>query len=320
MLTRGVKVHITIKNLEPTFESCLPEFELELLKTDRSGHTVKNYLCDLHHFKAWLHKLFPAAKVGEIDAFTLQRYRGYLDQTEKRAATTINRRIQTLRRFFSWALKTNLVLLNPTTDVKLKSLPRVLKPRSLAKNDLHKVLTLAGKGLHGVRNYALIQLMLQAGLRIGEVESLQMSDISLYDRSGQVRIREGKGRKERFVPLNASIRKALQNYLDQRKEKLENKTILENAPLFTTSTGKPLTKRALQKIISEIMEKANCEASAHTLRHTFATAHYNDHKKLVELSTLLGHSSLNTTARYTQASQEDLALQLEESSLNEFGE
>ena len=68
------------------------------------------------------------------------------------------------------------------------------------------------------------------------------------------------------------------------------------------------------------MEKANCKASAHTLRHTFATAHYNDHKKLVELSTLLGHSSLNTTARYTQASHDDLALQLEESSLNEFGE
>ena len=98
----------------------------------------------------------------------------------------------------------------------------------------------------------------------------------------------------------------------------ENKAKSENAPLFSTSNGKKLTKRALQKIITEIMEKANCKASAHTLRHTFATAHYNDHKKLVELSTLLGHSSLNTTARYTQASHDDLALQLEESSLNEF--
>jgi len=309
-----------IKNPEPTLESCLSDFELELLKADRSGHTIKNYLCDLHHFKAWFHKLFPAIKVSEIDEFTLQRYRGYLDQTEKRAATTINRRIQSLRRFFSWALENKLVEVDPTTELKLKSLPRVLKPRSLAKNDLHKVLTFAGKGIHGTRNYAIVQLMLQAGLRIGEVEALQLSDICLYERSGQVRIRDGKGRKERSVPLNASVRKALQCYLDQRKAKLENKPILENAPLFTTSTEKLLTKRALQKIISEIMEKANCEASAHTLRHTFATAHYNDHKKLVELSTLLGHSSLNTTARYTQASHDDLALQLEESSLNEFGE
>lgn len=309
-----------IQNPDATFESALPTFEHELLKSDHSSHTVKNYLSDLRHFCAWIQKIIPATKISEIDAFTLQRYRGHLDQTEKRAASTTNRRIQSLRRFFGWALKTHLVAVDPTTEVKLKSLPRVLKPRALSKNDLHKVLTLAGKGLHGVRNYALIQLMLQAGLRIGEVESLQMSDVCLYDRSGQVRIRDGKGRKERFVPLNASIRKALQNYLDQRKAKLENKTILENAPLFTTSAGKPLTKRALQKIISEIMEKANCEASAHTLRHTFATAHYNDHKKLVELSTLLGHSSLNTTARYTQASHDDLALQLEESSLNEFGE
>ena len=318
MLTLGVKVHIMIQNSELTFEEALPNFEHELLKSDHSSHTVKNYLSDLRHFCAWIHKIIFAVKISEIDAFTLQRYRGHLDQVEKLAASTTNRRIQSLRRFFGWALKTHLITFDPSTEVKLKILPRVLKPRALSKNDLHKVLTLSGKGLHGVRNYALIQLMLQAGLRIGEVESLQMSDVSLYERSGQVRIRDGKGRKERFVPLNASIRKALQNYLDQRKSKLENKILAENESLFTTSAGKTLTKRSLQKIISEIMERANCEASAHTLRHTFATAYYNDHKKLVELSTLLGHSSLNTTARYTQASHEDLALQLEESSLNEF--
>ena len=320
MLTWGVKVHIMIKNSERTFESYFPDFELELLKTDRSVHTVKNYLCDLHLFKAWVHKMFPAAKINEIDAFTLQRYRGYLDQTEKRAASTINRRIQSLRRFFSWALKCRLTEIDPTTELKLKSVQRALKPRSLPKNDLHKVLTFAGKGIHGPRNYAIVQLILQAGLRIGEVESMQLSDICLYERSGQVRIRDGKGRKERFVPLNASVRKALQSYFETRKSKSENNVMSENAPLFAISNGKKLTKRALQKIITEIMEKANCKASAHTLRHTFATAHYNDHKKLVELSTLLGHSSLNTTARYTQASHDDLALQLEESSLNEFGE
>jgi site-specific recombinase XerD len=320
MLTWGVKVHIMIQNSEPSLESCLSDFELELLKADRSAHTVKNYLCDLRHFKAWLHEIFPAAKVSEIDAFTLQRYRGFLDQTQKRAGTTINRRLQSLRRFFSWALKRKLIEINPSIEVKLKSLPRALKPRSLHKNVLHKVLTFAGKGRHGIRNYALVQLMLQAGLRVGEVEALQLSDIYLYDRSGQVRIRDGKGRKERFVPLNASVRKALQSYFDFRKSKSENDSLSENSPLFSTSRGKKLSKRALQKIISEIMKKSNCNASAHTLRHTFATAHYNDHKKLVELSTLLGHSSLNTTARYTQASHEDLAFQLEESSLNEFGE
>ncbi|WP_397602273.1 hypothetical protein, partial [Silvanigrella sp.] len=63
-------MHIMIKNSELTFESYFPDFELELLKTDRSVHTVKNYLCDLHLFKAWVHKMFPAAKINEIDAFT----------------------------------------------------------------------------------------------------------------------------------------------------------------------------------------------------------------------------------------------------------
>lgn len=305
-----------IKKQELTFEGSLHMFERELLKSDHSGHTVKNYLCDLKNFAEWLHKIIPAVKLGDIDTFTLQRYRGYLDHTEKRAAATINRRIQSLRRFFSWALKEELIETDPSTKVKLKNQPRILKPKSLTKSELHKVLTFAGKGSQGVRNYALVQLMLQAGLRIGEVETLQRDDVSLYERSGQVRIRDGKGRKERFVPLNASVRKALQNYLEAKKTKNHS----ESEAVFTTSTGKRLAKRALQKIITEIMVKADCKASAHTLRHTFATAHYNDHKKLVELSTLLGHSSLNTTARYTQASQADLALQLEESSLNEFGE
>ena len=301
-----------IKNKEPTLKNCLPEFEHWLLEQDHSKHTISSYLFDLKQFSKWIEKIYPNIKVTEIDSFTLQRFRGYLDQIEKNTASTINRKLQSLRRFFSWALKEQLVSLDPTIKVKLKTLQKILKPKSLAKGDLHKVLTIAGKGKLGIRNYALIQLMLQAGLRVGEVESLELSQVSLYDRSGEVRIRDGKGRKARSVPLNASIRKALQDYL---KERIGN-----SASLFTSSTGKPLTKRALQKIVSEIMDKAKCEGSAHTLRHTFATAFYNDHKKLVELSNLLGHSNLNTTARYTQASKEQLAEQLESSSLNEFGE
>ena len=79
----GVKVHIMIQNPELTFEESLPTFEHELLKSDHSGHTVKNYLSDLRHFCAWIQKIIPATKISEIDAFTLQRYRGHLDQELK---------------------------------------------------------------------------------------------------------------------------------------------------------------------------------------------------------------------------------------------
>jgi integrase/recombinase XerC len=166
-----------------------------------------------------------------------------------------------------------------------------------------------------------VQLLLQTGLRVGEVENLKLENLFLYDRSGEIRVRDGKGRKERSVPLNSSVRKALKDYLLERRKKALEKKLLESFFVFVNSKEVPLKKRALQKTISQIMNKAGISsASAHTLRHTFATAHYNDHKKLVELSNLLGHSSLNTTARYTQASKEQLAKQLEESSLNEFGE
>lgn len=308
-------------------QNFLADFLKWLENNDHSSHTIQSYNLDLKQFVAWIEKNHSNTPIHEIDTFTLQRYRNFLERqgnqkTQKGlSATSVNRAIQSLRRFFGWAFKGELIESDPSLNLKLKTLQKPLQPKALDKTDIHKMLTLAGRGGFGHRNYALIQLLLQAGLRIGEVENLNLADVSLYDRSGEIRIRDGKGRKERAVPLNSSVRKALKDYLADRKSKALEKKLIESSFVFVNSKEVPLKKRALQKIISQIMKKAGIPAaSAHTLRHTFATAHYNDHKKLVELSNLLGHNNLNTTARYTQASKEQLAEQLEASSLNEFGE
>ncbi len=307
-------MHIMFKRKSLALPELLRAFESDLRQSDAADRTVASYLSDLRLFAAWLEGVIPGA-AEDLDAFTLQRYRSHLDHTEKRATSTTNRKLQAIRRFCAWAYKTGEMLSNPALDVKLKPQPRIFQPRSLATPDIHKVLTIAGRGSHGPRNYALVQLMLQTGLRVGEVERLVVDDIAIHDRSGHVRVRDGKGRKERTVPLNASVRKALTAWLQER-----SLTVPQEPSVFVTTTGKGLKKRALQKVISELMTTAGCSASAHTLRHTFATRHYQDHGKLVELSGLLGHESLNTTARYTQPTHDDLARQLEKSSLNEFGD
>ncbi len=124
-----------------------------------------------------------------------------------------------IRRFFAWAYKAELIESDPSLNLKLKIIQKPLQPKALDKRDIHKILTLAGKGRFGHRNYALTQVLLQTGLRIGEIENLNMAEVSLYDRSGEVRVRDGKGRKERVVPLNSSARKALREYFEDRKKK-----------------------------------------------------------------------------------------------------
>ena len=156
--------------------------------------------------------------------------------------------------------------------------------------------------------------MLQAGLRVGEVAALRTSDVSLHDRSGAVRIREGKGLKAREVPLNATARRALKHYLAERGAHASAE------PLFLSSREGPMPVRSIQAVITSLARRARIKrltVSAHTLRHTFALGYLRDNPgKLVELAGLLGHDSLDTTAVYTRPSGDDLAADLERSHLN----
>lgn len=190
------------------------------------------------------------------------------------------------------------------------------QPAGLTDAEVHAVLRAAGASSHGLaaRNYALVQLMLQAGLRVGEVAALSIGDVTLHERSGSVRIRHGKGLKAREVPLNATARRALRQYLGERG------TSTAAAPLFLSSRAEAMPVRSIQASIAAIAHRARIRritVSAHALRHTFALSYLRDNPgKLVELAGLLGHDSRDTTAVYTRPSGDDLAADLERSRLN----
>lgn len=178
------------------------------------------------------------------------------------------------------------------------------------------MLRAAGASRQGLaaRNYALVQLMVQTGTRVGEVAALCVEDIILNDRSGSVRIRQGKGLKAREVPLNATARRALRTYLETRP------SAAKTEPLFLSTRAEAMPVRSIQAVITGLARRARLTripVSAHTLRHTFALGYLRDNPgKLVELASLLGHESLDTTAVYTRPSREDLAADLERSHLN----
>jgi integrase/recombinase XerC len=167
------------------------------------------------------------------------------------------------------------------------------------------------------RNYAIVQLLLQTGLRVGELVNLRVRDITLQARSGWIRVRLGKGELEREVPLNGSARRALGLYLGTRTE-TNNRD-----PLFTSQRGEALSERSVQALIQTLARRAKLvriPISPHTLRHTFALSYLQQNPgKIVELAHLLGHESLDTTAIYTQPAVEDLVRDLEHGRLNVYG-
>ena len=158
--------------------------------------------------------------------------------------------------------------------------------------------------------------MVQTGLRVSEFADLKLSDVKASERAGTVLVRQGKGLKEREIPLNASVRRAVRSYLEIRGNSVSE-------AFFLNQKGEKLSKRMMQALISQLGKKAKItrfSVSAHTLRHTFALNYLKQNPgKIVDLANLLGHESLDTTAVYTKPSQADLGRDLENSVLNVYG-
>lgn len=295
----------------------LQPFLDRLAAEDLAAATRRGYRYDLLQFTAWYATLHGAppelARVTEHDLIAWRQHMLALRQLK---GTTINRRLEAVRRLLRWAEASGTVTTNVATEVKAVRLARGRKPVGLTAAEVHALLRAAGESSHGLarRNYALVQLMLQTGLRIGEVAALRRADITLRDRAGTVRVRHGKGLREREVPLNATARRALRQLFDQHPAPRPED------PVFRSTHNQPLPIRSIQNTITTLARRAGLTRpgiSAHSLRHTFALAWLRQHPgQLVELAQLLGHESLDTTALYTRASSDDLARGVEQTPFN----
>lgn len=294
-------------------------FLISLERDDLAPATVRGYRYDLRHFLAWRLTVEDGAFViGDLAEHDLIAYRQHMVAAGRRPAA-VNRRLEALRRLCRWARGTGALTSDVAQGVRPVRSRRDRQPVGLIDIEVHALLRAAGASTHGLaaRNYALVQLMLQAGLRIGEVAALRIADITMNDRSGSVRIRHGKGLKAREAPLNATARRALKQHLEHRG------AAGKDAALFVSSREAAMPVRTIQAVITSLARRARLKrtvVSAHTLRHTFALGYLRDNPgKLVELASLLGHESLDTTAIYTRPSRDELAADLERSHLNVDG-
>jgi integrase/recombinase XerC len=248
-----------------------------------------------------------------ITAVDLASYRQHLLGTERLQATTVNRKLQAIKTLFGWALDKRLVKENVARLVRFVRVAERRCPQGLTESEVQSLLRVAGQTRHGLstRNYALIELLLETGLRVGEVTDLRVADVDLHDRSGVVRVRECKGRKQRQVPLSSTARRALKLYLKDRE------SLRQEDHLFLSERGgQALSLRTIQATVSDLARRAKLTrfaVSANSLRHSFALRFLSRHPgKLVELAALLGHESIDTTAVYIRPSTEKLDVDVEE--------
>jgi site-specific recombinase XerD len=299
----------------------LAQFKESLRDQDLSPVTVRGYRHDLERFRAWLgqHDSLKKGGVSEgavpldrITAVDLVNYRQHLIRAEGLQATTINRKVQALKKLFRWARESGRIKQDVSVDLQFMKVGQRLRPPALSESETQALLRAAGQTRHGLakRNYALVTLLLESGLRVSEVCALLLGDLNLRDRSGRVRVREGKGRKQREVPLNSNARRALRLYLAPRKH-----SQAEDYVFLSERGGKPLALRTVEATLAELGHRAHIRrlsVTPHLMRHTFAQRYLKHNPgKLVELAALLGHESLDTTAIYTRPTAEQLAASLE---------
>ena len=162
-------------------------------------------------------------------------------------------------------------------------------------------LTQSKKRFKPIRDWMIIDLALQAGLRVGEISNLEIKDLFIEKGHSHIHVRQGKGNKSRLITIGESLRNHLRRYIKMRKSKSQN--------LFTSERSDKMTTSAIQKVVKKAMKLAGLPShySVHSLRHTYATLLYKssgNNLRLVQQQ--LGHSSVQTTTVYANVMSEDV--------------
>lgn len=297
----------------------MPAFESYLLEQDFAALTVRGYLADLEHFAFWFHQINGELLSPErLTPTDLKSYKQHLLVTERRKASTVNRRLAALSAYAKWALSKGIIQSDPTVNIKsvkqVASAPQWLDKqeqfalqRTIERDLQLSVLRYPKRWVTRRRDASITLFLLNTGLRLGELTAMRLKDVRLSERKGSLLVQNGKGGKQRTVPLNAEARKALQDWLSIRPQN-------ESDAVWLTVEGETesLGGRTIQRVLWRYAQEAGLEElTPHILRHTFAKNLVNQGVGLEKVAALLGHANLNTTRLYITPDAHDLEIAVE---------
>ncbi|HSH65125.1 MAG TPA: site-specific tyrosine recombinase/integron integrase [Bacteroidia bacterium] len=273
---------------------------LEYLQYEKrfSNHTILAYRNDLQQFIDYLQKTYDIHKPEDINhAFIRSWIVSMMDQNI--SSRSVNRKITTLKTFYKFLLRQQVVIENPMLKIQSPKTSKRL-PVFVEKENMNTLLdsTEFGNDFDGQRNKLLIELLYATGIRLSEVINLKQENISLS--SSHLKVL-GKRNKERIVPFNDAIRQLIEDYVKHPEVK-------SNEYLFVTKNGKKLYGKFVYRVVNKYLSEVTSvqKKSPHVLRHTFATHMLNNGADLNAIKELLGHANLSATQVYTHNTVEKL--------------
>jgi len=263
-----------------------------------STHTLDAYQSDLAQFFGFIEKAYQISDLNEINHSLIRSWIVKM-MDEKITPRSINRKITSLKTFYKFLLRHQLITENPM--LKIQS-PKVAKrlPVFVEKDKMDVLLDNVqfGEDFSGQRNKLIIELFYSTGMRLSELMNLKLTDVDFY--SNQLKVL-GKRNKERIIPFTNELKKQIESYL-------KLKPLSDSETLIISNRGKKINKKFVYELVKSYLSQVTTieKRSPHVLRHTFATHMLNNGADLNAIKELLGHANLSATQIYTHNTVEKL--------------
>lgn len=268
-----------------TLKDAHSQFTEYLASRKRARATIVAYGKDIEQLVSFLANMGKKS-IGEIGRDELDAFLKKL-ASDNYTPKSVSRKINSIKTFFRFLKASGIITLDPAVEIEHPKY-EVKPPRILSKIE-YRALRDACRG--DVRIYAIVELFLQTGIRIGELASLTTEDL----KDNLLHVAALEGHAERNVPLNKAAKEALDRYLEARGNGAQSKS------LFITKTGRALLIRNIRTAIDRYFRVAGIEgAKVNDLRHTFIAHHLMAGTPITTLSKLVGHKRLSTTERYLE--------------------
>jgi site-specific recombinase XerD len=276
--------------LDMTLEQGQQVFLNALSGNNFSGESVRAYSADITQFIEFIQSI----RVDWNNPKKLERLDivGFMNRLAgmKRSGTTRARKLASLRHFLKFLKENGVIAGNPAETV-IRARKEEKDPTVLFKNE-YKALLFEAQG--NSRDYAILLTFLKSGIRESELAALEIEDIDFVHDT--LRVREGKGKKERTVPLMPELKRALRRYVGDRDQQAN---IVDEETLFLARNGTSLNPSSIRKLVKKYYTKAGVRKSGvHTLRHTFSAHNVNNGMPIADLQKVLGHKKKETTLKY----------------------
>ena len=281
----------------------------------KSEHTIRIYSTAVGIFERFLIRKGYSTDVTRISTQEIREFISYLQNTrafmehpftgpQKKglAGHTVNCYLRAIRAFWGWLETEEMIEVNPFDKIKVPKPPKkVITPFN--EEQIRTLLSIIDtKSATGFRDWAIILTLLDTGVRVSELTSLELENVNLVQRCLKV---HGKGDKERIVPIGVTVQKALAKYINKYRPQ-PMYPLSDN--LFLTRDGMPLTANRIQSIIELHATRAGINgvrASPHTFRHTFAVSYLRNGGDVFTLQRILGHETLDMVRNYVTLAQSD---------------